>query len=177
MRGLFHLLCLVLLLSGTPTMAQPSEEAVKAAFLPRFARYVTWPPAARPQGRAPFLLCVIGVDPFGRTLDQAVAKQTVEGRSISVRRLASSANAEGCHIAFVQPARGQDAGRLLAALANRPVLTVTDARNGNRRGIIHFSVVDGRVRFLIDEAAASRRELSISSRLLALAIGVTERAR
>jgi hypothetical protein len=52
---------------------------------------------------------------------------------------------------------------------------VTDARTSSHRGIIHFSVVGGRVRFFIDEAEASERGLSISSRLLALAIGVNQR--
>ena len=55
------------------------------------------------------------------------------------------------------------------------MLTVTDARAGPQRGMIHFTIVGGRVRFFIDEAAASDRGLSISSRLLALAAGVRQR--
>ena len=41
--------------------------------------------------------------------------------------------------------------------------------------MIHFAIVAGRVRFFIDEAEAAGRGLSISSRLLALAVGVRER--
>jgi YfiR/HmsC-like len=41
--------------------------------------------------------------------------------------------------------------------------------------MIHFTVAGGRVRFFIDEAAAAERGLSISSRLLALALGVRQR--
>jgi hypothetical protein len=41
--------------------------------------------------------------------------------------------------------------------------------------MIHFSMVSGRVRFFIDDAGAAERGLSISSRLLALAIGVRQR--
>jgi hypothetical protein len=61
---------------------------------------------------------------------------------------------------------------LLAALNRKPVLTVTDSASGGGRGIIHFSIVDGRVRFFIDQASAEQRGLGISSRLLALAVGV-----
>jgi len=39
--------------------------------------------------------------------------------------------------------------------------------------MIHFVIRDGRVRFYIDEAGAALRGLSVSSRLLALAVGVT----
>ena len=38
--------------------------------------------------------------------------------------------------------------------------------------MIHFTVVDGRVRFLIDQGSATARGLTISSRLLALAVEV-----
>ena len=169
------LLAASMLLTARPALGQPSETAVKAAFLPRFARYVTWPPPARPGGAQPFQLCVIGVDPFGRALDQAAAGQGVDGHAVTVRRLSSSNGAAGCHVAFVQGANGQATGQLLAGLSRLPVLTVTDARSGSQRGMVHFSVVSGRVRFFIDDAVAAERGLSISSRLLSLAVGVRQR--
>jgi hypothetical protein len=63
---------------------------------------------------------------------------------------------------------------MLAAIGRQPVLTITDAVNAPKRGVIHFVLVDGRVRFFIDQGAAQRRGLNISSRLLTLAIGVTQ---
>jgi hypothetical protein len=155
-------------------VAQPSEAAVKAAFLPRFARYVTWPAAAMPKGSDPFVLCVIGSDPFGSLLDDAARSQMIDGRRIVVRRLDSAAGADACQIAFVQGSRTQPAGQLIAAVSRFPVLIVTDAGNSAQRGIIHFVVAGGRVRFFIDEASASRRGLTISSRLLALAVAVRQ---
>jgi hypothetical protein len=53
------------------------------------------------------------------------------------------------------------------------VLTVTGAADA-ARGIIHFVVTGGRVRFFIDQSAAAQRGLAISSRLLALAVGVKQ---
>ena len=152
--------------------AEPTEWDVKAAFLPRFARYVTWPPGSMTNRNAPFVLCVLGTDPFGAAIDQAARSQAIDGRRIVVRRLASAAGADGCHIAFVGGSRATDSSQLLAALGRKPVLTVTDATSAGARGIIHFSVVDGRVRFYIDELSARQRRLAISSRLLALAIRV-----
>lgn len=169
------LVAMALILTAAPIRAQPSEAAVKAAFIPKFARYVEWPPAARPAGREPFQLCVIGRDPFGRLLDQSAASELIEGRGVAVRRLASAEGAAGCHLAFVQGRTAQDTGRLLLALRSRPILTVTDSRAGPQRGIIHFAVAAGRVRFFIDDAEAAQRGLSISSRLLALALGVRQR--
>jgi len=170
-----ELICAIAALTGvmlsSPAVAQPTDTAIKAQFLPRFARYVTWPPAAMPKGSDPFVLCVIGDDPFGSQLDDAARSQLIDGRRIIVRRMDSAVGADACEIAFVDGGR---ATSLLAALGRKPVLTVTDSSGGGQRGIIHFVIVDGRVRFYIDQAAAAQRGLSISSRLLALALGVKQ---
>jgi hypothetical protein len=156
---------------STMLTAEPTDTAVKAAFLPRFARYVTWPTTATPNGTEPIVLCVIGGDPFGAMLDDAARSQLVDGRRIVIRRLDSAAGADNCQIAYVGGGRQ---GAILASIGRKPVLTVTDGANGGERGIIHFVLVGGRVRFFIDQSAAKQRGLSISSRLLALAAGVRQ---
>lgn len=161
--------------AAVPARAQPTEEAVKAAFLPKFARYVAWPAAMRPEARAPFQLCVVGRDPFGRLIDQFAAGELIDGHGVAVRRVASAEGAAGCHLAFVRGASPADTARLLLALRHQPVLTITDGRAGPQRGMVHFTIVSGRVRFFIDEAQAAERGISISSRLLALAAGVRQR--
>lgn len=169
------LLALALALGAAPALAQPTEQAVKAAFIPKFARYVEWPAGAMPGARDPFQLCIIGRDPFGRLLDQAAAVEQIEGRGVAIRRMATPEGAAGCHIAFVQGSSPAETTRFLLALRSHSILTVTDSRAGPQRGIVHFTVAAGRVRFFIDEAAASQRGMSISSRLLALALGVRQR--
>jgi hypothetical protein len=168
-------LALAFLLAAPPAAAQPSERAVKAAFIPKFARYVEWPAAVRPAARDPFQLCVIGYDPYGPLLDRAAAREAIEGREVAVRRLRTTEGAATCHLAFVRGASPQETGRLLVALRGRPILTITDSRAGPARGMIHFTTVGGRVRFFIDDAVAADYGLSISSRLLALALGVRQR--
>ena len=150
---------LLLVLAASGAGAVPTDVSVKAAFLPRFARYVTWPASAMPKGGDPFVLCVIGTDPFGALLDQTAGSQTVDGRRILVRRLNSLGGASDCQIAFVS---GNRLGEL-NDMADKPVLTVTDGPNGTPRGIIHFAVVAGRVRFFIDQASAQQRRLSTSA--------------
>jgi hypothetical protein len=121
------------------------------------------------------LLCIVGRDPFGTLLEQAAQSQSVDGHAVQVRRLSGPAGARGCHLAFVGESPQQPTGQVLAALHGQAILTITDARSGSQRGIIHFALVSGRVRFFIDEAAAAQRGLSISSRLLGLAVAVRAR--
>lgn len=159
------------LMLAAPALAQPTDTAVKAAFLPRFAKYVTWPPAAMPKGGDPFNLCIIGSDPFGSMLDSAARSQSVDGKPITVRRMDSAAGADSCQIAFVA---GLRAAQTMAALGRKPILTVTDSGSGAAHGIIHFVIDAGRVRFFIDQSSAAQRGIAISSRLLALAVGVRQ---
>ena len=169
------LLALALILGGAALRAQSSQDTVKAAYLPRFVRYVTWPAPASPPAGAPFQLCVVGRDRFGPLLDRAASSELIDVHNVTVRRMPSADGVAGCHLAFVDGPTPQDTMRILLALRSQAVLTITDARAGPQRGMIHFTIVAGRVRFFIDDAEAAGRGLSISSRLLALAAGVRPR--
>lgn len=167
-----------LLLAAAPAFAQASEQAVKAAFIPKFSRYVDFPASAQPAAGQPYYLCVIGRDPFGPLIDQAAASEVIDGHPVAVRRFANTdaGAVAGCHIAFVAGANDRATGAMIEVLRRQPTLTVTDARSGRARGMIDFAVVDGRVRFHIDQAAAAQRGIVISSRLLALAVDVKQTA-
>lgn len=167
---------LVALLAAAPAFAQASEQAVKAAFIPKFARYVDFPAATQPAAGQPYYLCVIGRDPFGQMIDQAASNEVIDGHSVAVRRFATTdvPAVAGCHIAFVAGASDPATATMLDALRRQPTLTITDDRTGRPHGMIHFAVIDGRVRFHIDQAAAAQRGIVISSRLLALAVDVKQ---
>ena len=110
----------------------------------------------RPGPGAPFQLCVVGRDPFGRMLDQAAATEQIDGHGVAVRRLAIGRPAPAAATSPSSRARRRrtPAG-CCSPCAASPILTVTDARAGPQRGMIHFTIVAGRVRFFIDEAEAA----------------------
>ncbi|WP_296818043.1 YfiR family protein [Brevundimonas sp.] len=163
-----------LALGAPAAVAQSLEQPVKANYLARFAAFVQWP--ARAEGSGPIRVCVVGADPFGAVLDQALASQTVNGRRLEARRIARISAGSGCHIAYLGGSSSQTVGEGLAAVAGEPVLTVTDEARGSARGVIHFTIFQNRVRFHIDDVQAGRGGLSISSRLLNLALSVRSRS-
>lgn len=153
---------------GGPAGANELEYAVKAAYLPKLMSYVTWP---RPTGA--LTICVAGTDPFGPLLEQAADGQSIDGRPVLTRRLAPGAPAGDCSLVYVGDGGSTAAGMLKATA---PMLVVTDASRGApARGDVHFVVRDKRVRFHIDQAAAARKGLAISSKLLSLALSVKTR--
>lgn len=154
-------------LAAPPSLQTNLEYSVKANYLVRFAAFIEWPSQAFADSRSPVVLCIAGRDPFGGALDRAARAQTAYGRALTVRRPATVEAAAGCHILYV----GAGGGSLVPA--GRPaMLHVTDGAVSTDRGMIHFVVSNDRVRFHIDLEAASRSRLSISSRLLNLALSV-----
>jgi hypothetical protein len=154
------------------------EWAVKATFLYKFAPFVGWPADAFPSDTAPLRLCVGGTDPFGELLDRSVAGQRVAGRPVEVARLTDLQQVATCRILFAAGSDQMPVADMLRQASGSPVLTVTDAGTvpeGQARGIIHFEIQAGRVRFDIDEAAAAANRLEISSKLLAMALSVRPR--
>lgn len=143
------------------------ELAVKATFLSKFPSYLDWPAKQLSPG-APIVLCVIGADPFGSALDQAVAGQDSGGHALTLRRYSSASEVDKCHIAYLGGS-GRDVAAALASVGTSPAVTVTDSRNSNVSGIIHFRLVGNSVKFDIDAYKASHAGVSISSKLLGLA--------
>jgi hypothetical protein len=151
--------------------AEPLAAEVKAAYLAKFAPFVVWPPAVFAAPAAPLSLCVLGDDPFGPVLDHMAASESVGGHPVVVRRMAHLDADSGCQIVYLGGSSAQSRAAALKAVDGLPVLTVTDADDGDDggRGIVHLVLIDGRVRFQIDDERARRSGLAISSRLLALA--------
>src|SRR5580658_1449232 len=87
-----------------PAMAggQATDEyQVKAAFLFNFAKFVEWPPQTFKSPADSISICVLGPNPFGRSLDEAVDGKTIDGRKFLVRQVAEIEQAGGCHILFI----------------------------------------------------------------------------
>lgn len=170
-----HLLALAcgltcLLLSPAAAADSPTEYEVKAAFLANFGSYVEWPQKVRVEAEHAFEVCVLGLDPFGTTLDNSFQNKKIQGRPVILKRIQTVSAATGCQMIFIKlsdPARLQT---VLEALRGRPVLTVADTENFERHGVMINMRLDGnRVRFNINQDAAERAGLKLSSQLLKLA--------
>jgi uncharacterized protein DUF4154 len=165
------------LVAVVPAIAQspgPLESEVKATYLLNFGRFATWRPNA-PASES-FAICVIGRDPFGSTLDQTVAGETIDGRGVIARRIVNAADARSCRILFVSSSEEARLPTILPIAQNAGVLTVSDlARFSDRGGMIQFVPQDKRVRFQVNETAVEQAGLSLSSELLRVAAAVIRR--
>jgi hypothetical protein len=168
--GVFALV--LLLLAGPRAEAQEppaSEYQVKAVFLFNFAQFVDWPAEEFSDSAAPLVIGVLGDDPFGTILDNTLRDEHFGGRPFEVRRFRTVADVTGCQILFISGVR-RDRPEVLAALADRPILTVSEGdRFAQRGGMIGFVTDRKRIRLQINLEAAQAAGLVISSKLLRVA--------
>ncbi len=149
---------------------QVSEYQLKAAFLASFPEFVTWPGSAFSGAGAPLVIGVLGDDPFGGVLDKAVQGKGSGGRKITVRRAQRVEDLQNCHLIFISRSERGQLAEILASLGSAPVLTVSDIEQFTRKGGAIGLIMSGpNVRLEINNSAAKRAGLSISSRLQVLA--------
>ncbi|HUR93288.1 MAG TPA: YfiR family protein [Gemmatimonadales bacterium] len=156
----------------------PASE-IKAAYLLNFARYVEWPAPTFSDAATPLVVCVVEVEPeplveskaIGEALLRLAEDRTVNGRPVRAVVVRSSDEPVACHIAYFSAAATPGARFLVTSWSTRPVLTVGEGEKFLRRGgIVGFMLVQQTVRFAIDQEAARRAGLRVSSRVLALAV-------
>ncbi len=167
--------------------AQEVDEAkaikVKAAYLYNFTKFILWPDTAFEDDKAPFVIGVLGDDPFGRILDDTIKAKKIAGRPIELRRLRWSKQEDraaltGCHILYISKLERYRLDNIFAALEKRTVLVVSDIREFARDGgMIGFILEQGRIIFEVNREALKRAELKASSKLLKLARIVEPRRR
>jgi hypothetical protein len=144
------------------------EYRVKAAYLFNFTRFVEWPAGAFADTKA-FSICVAGKNPFGTALSSTFAGERAAGLPLAAR-VVNPGGASSCHVLFVP--RGIAAAAYLRGIGASPVLTVGESPGFLAQGgAINFVLESGRVRFEIDQTAAERARLRVSSRLLRLGLG------
>ncbi len=152
--------------------AQVSEYQLKALFLVRFPEFVTWPDKAFSAAGTPIVIGILGDDPFAGALDQAAKGKVISGRKIVVRRVSRVEDLKNCHIAFIANSERARLAEIVAGIGGSNTLVVGDTELVARQGgAIGFKMVGTGVRFEINNGAAQRAGLELSSRLLKLARG------
>ncbi|HWA08909.1 MAG TPA: YfiR family protein [Opitutaceae bacterium] len=170
----WRLACLplaVALLAAAPLRAEPAlkEYDVKAAFLYNFATFTEWPAKTFPASDSPFVIGVLGDDPFGPILDQIVRGEKVGGHPLVVQRVRRVDEARSCQILFVSASESTRVGDILHKLRGYPILTVGETAGFAERGGAIGFVTGNNVRLVVNPQAAKEAGVVISAKILRLA--------
>jgi hypothetical protein len=150
--------------------ALPSEYEMKAAYLFNFTKFVEWPTNAFARTNSPLIIGVLGDDPFGSVLDTTIQSKQVNGHPFVVQRFKTPTDLKPCQVLFISDSQKKRWPKIQSTLGTNSVLTVSENWDHftDDGGIVYFFTQDNKVCFDINDVAAKRAGLKISSKLLQL---------
>ena len=161
----------VLLVLWAPSFlhAESREYQIKAAFVYNFAQFVLWPTSAFTNTAQPFQIGILGDNPFGKSLEETVKGEAINGHPINIVESSHVEKLEGCQIIFVSKSAVAHLDDVFAKLDSKPVLTVSeDPGFIQHGGIINLTRDGGKVHFEINPDAAEKSGLKLGSELLSV---------
>ena len=151
--------------------SQPSEYQLKAAFVYNFAKFVEWPATSLPPDASPFVIGILGENPFGEDLKRTVAGKKISDHPISVVTFSTVNEATNCHVLFISRSETSRLADIFKRLQTAPVLTVGETDQFTEAGgMIGFVTEANKIRFQIKDETAKAAGLKVSSKLLSLAV-------
>jgi YfiR/HmsC-like len=168
------ILCFMVAAAGLwAQSSKPTDYQVKAAYLYNFGRFIEWPPTAASAKNDSFMVCVLGRDPFGATLDSALAGEIISGKHVVARRISNLQESANCQILFLSADEDGRLKQVIETLNKEAVLTVSDIPKFSQRGgMIQFVLEGNRIRFEVNLTATQHAGLTMSSELLKVASAV-----
>ena len=141
----------------------------EAEFINNFLSFVDWPGKAFYDDKAPAVLCVVGNNPFGKSLQKYAAGKDGP-RPLAVVDLESVAQVPACHMVFIEASEKARAAEIMESVGDSAVLTLSEIEGfATSGGMIEFSD-DGRgVRLTVNQKTAQDAGFKISSKLLRVA--------
>jgi hypothetical protein len=160
--------------SGWADSNQLNEHEVKAAYLYNFAKFVDWPATAFRRENSSLVICIVGKSPLNDVIE-SLAGKTIKNRRLVIRQFSRIEDLSECNILFINAAVKTPHTQLLASIAPRSILTVSDGKGfAAAGGMIELVPVGDKIKFEINNRAAQLVFLHISSHLLRLAATVIE---
>lgn len=139
-----------------------------SAMLFNFMKYIQWPNEA---DAGEFVLGVLGEDDVFKTMKARYDGKPKGPKKYVVKKLANAAEAATCQVVYLGKYKNKEFEGIKAAIAGKSILTITDSNNlGQKGSCINFKVIDGKLKFEINNASISGASLKVSSQLSSLAI-------
>lgn len=152
-------------------IAQQSEYTIKAVFLENLTRFIEWPDSSGVSDTStPFIVTVIGENPFGSILEEIYAKQKIKNKKVEIRHVSTPDDLADCHILFISSSNKNILPEILSRTMNKPILTISDTEGfAQKKVLINFYLSGNKIKFEINEKAVHESGLAMSYMLLNLA--------
>jgi len=146
---------------------RPTHE-IHAAMLYNFIKYVQWPNEG---DGGEFVVGVIGDENVFNTLKSWYDGKPKGSKKYVIKKLSSPDEANSCQVVYVGRAKNKDFETIKSSVTGKSILTITDGNGmGEKGSCINFKVVDGKLKFELNQATVSSLNLKVSTQLSSMAI-------
>lgn len=146
------------------------EYRIKAIFLYNFTHFIEWPASSFFSAKSPFVIGILGKDPFGSFLEETITGENVNGHPLVIHHFKNVNDITACHILFINKTEANNMDHIVASLKGRNLLTLSDAPDFLQHGgMIKFITKNDKIQLQINLQATQTAKLEVSSKLLRLA--------
>ena len=164
-------LVLSIVLGATVAIASAQERPtheLHAAMLYNFIKYIQWPNESEP---GDFVVGVIGDENVFNTLKTWYDGKAKGSKKYVIKKLSSAGEAESCQVVYVGKAKNKEFENIKTSVTGKSVLTITDGNGMGQKGsCINFKVIDGKLKFELNQATVTGSNLKVSTQLSSMAI-------
>ena len=168
--SLFKRTGLIVLLSllSFQVFSQASIYVLKAVYLEKFSRFITWPQESLIDNPdEPFIIAVIGETPLTENLNQIYTMQEIKNKRVIIKNIHNFNEIQGSHILFIAESEKKSIDQIIAITKQQPILTIGETKGFAEKGVlINFFEKDNKLRFEINETAVLKSPLQMSFYLL-----------
>lgn len=148
--------------------SQANVYVLKAVYLEKFSRFVTWPEECQMNNpNDPFIISVIGRTPLANNLEQIYSVQKINNKKVIVKRINDLYEIENSHVLVIAESEKKNLQNILTLTKKLPVLTISESEDFGQKGVlINFYEENNKLRFEINETAVLQSPLQMSFYLL-----------
>jgi len=167
MKKVLFVLGFISMLLPAAAQERPTHE-IHAAMLYNFIKYVQWPNETEP---GDFVVGVIGEENVFNTLKTWYDGKPKGTKKYVIKKLANASEAADCQVVYVGKSKSREFENIKNTIAGKSVLTITDGNGlGQKGSCINFKVIDGKLKFELNQAVVTSANLKVSGQLTSMAI-------
>ena len=160
----------VILVAGFSVCGQDEKpmHEIHSAMLFNFMKYIQWPNESE---GGDFVLGILGEDNVFNTMKSRYDGKPKGAKKYVVKKISSADEAANCSVVYIGKTKSKEFEDVKNAAAGKPILTITDSNNlGQKGSCINFRVIDGKLKFELNNASLTGANLKVSSQLSSMAI-------
>jgi hypothetical protein len=166
-------LSIMILLSSLSLFSIEDEYYRKAALFRVFSQYIKWPQDSDVNDqKKPFVIGVIGKNPFGSILEAAYSQEEnkIKDKKVEIRYISKMEEIDSCHILFISKSVDNELEEILAVTRGKPILTIGETKGFAEKGVLfNLYISHDEIRFEINALAMRESRLIPASQLLSVA--------